>query len=207
VLTWPRMDGLGFLWNHRGVAGYAAIVFFAGMTAAWPVMKFRVRFLSTFPVAFLTWIRVVLGNDPSLPKMALFIFGFNSVAMFVYMSAGIIRGLPWIVAFWTGLNIGVVMARASDLDAFAYPGHPADHKVEQSAAGMAIAVLCFLLTLSLELPCFWFSIAMGISLSTDTSVGSLTDIWLVRAKVYATFIVPALFISAVAESRAISGIR
>ena len=66
-------------------------------------------------------------------------------------------------------------------------------------AGLSMA--CGVLVLLLELPCFWYCIAMGISMGWAVQGGTPYQTALAsRAPAYASVIVPLLLVSALAES-------
>ena len=126
--------------------------------------------------------------------------------MFVYMSTGFLPGLPWVVALWTGLNIGIICIKTPELEPPFANRPPDDHSDgPASRAEMLLVGACFLLVLLIELPCFWLSVAMGVTLSNVPFGAERVELWTIRAAVYVRLIVPALLISAIAESKVVLG--
>jgi hypothetical protein len=79
-----------------------------------------------------------------------------------------------------------------------------------SAFHEGIAAVCGILVIVLELPAFWISIALGMSLSdlvwVEPSWQGIRAAFAPRAIAYAQVIVPVLAISAAAEAIAIKGL-
>ncbi len=156
------------------------------------------------------------------------IFLFNSIAMFVYMCAGLWVVLPALVGFLTGMNLVVIFAEGkpawgeeeddepralvsvSDADGLAEMAGPPPPKL--------LPLLCGLLVLLLELPAFWYALGMGISLGhfvretysvgqilmLDFRTPSISPQFMERCTAYLRVIVPVLAVSAWAEAYAVS---
>ena len=191
-------ESIHVLLAHAGLAVAAALLFAAGAAFAIPVMRWRVEFLLAVPRSFAGWLARVLKSRPSTPRLALFIFCFNGAAIFVYMMTGLIPGLAIVVAFLTGLNV----ALASML------GRNTFSATEVTLERLSfLSRACALLTFILELPCFWFAMAMGIGLElnvVELARGADAGPLLARMQAYALIILPALALSALAESYAIT---
>ena len=70
-----------------------------------------------------------------------------------------------------------------------------------------LAQSCGLLVLLLELPCFFYAIALGLGMGHQVQSGDMAYIpaLAVRARAYAAVILPILLASAVAEAIAVRG--
>jgi len=128
------------------------------------------------------------------------------------MLSGVLIVVPAAVAFLTGMNIGVIVLKAPELE---LPGgeRPLAGALDPSEAREVApwVSLCSLAVLILELPSFWISVGMGIGLGRELSRAggyTLENMGLhvgLRLTAYWMIIVPALFLSAVAETAAIRG--
>jgi uncharacterized membrane protein SpoIIM required for sporulation len=175
----------------------AALLFGAGMAAAAPALRWQVKWLLDFPAWFVQLLRKVMAAKPCVPALGAFIFAFNTVAIFVYMLSGIVPGLPFLVVFLTGLNVALagLMAREGATEG---PSTPPPFSVR----------VCAALTFVLELPCFWYAMALGMSLRpTILQVGRGDANWtplVDRLVAYLIIIVPLLAVSALVEAYAVS---
>jgi len=203
---------LRLLYNHLGLAFVAALLFAAGLGTSLAVVRGEVRWLMAVPL----WIvgRVLRIIGPAFPPLRVFlvIFCFNSVAIFLYMASGALVVAPAFVAFLTGLNIGVIVLKAGEVELptgerpLAATMRPSDD-VEVAPW----VSLCSLAVLVLELPSFWLSVGMGIGMGRElTRVGQFTlanmgALLGERATAYVSIILPLLLLSAIAETAAIRG--
>jgi len=190
--------------DHLWLAGHAMLLFVVGLFVSWPVVHYRVRAVEALPLWIVRRVLQLFGASPSIGRMALVIGCFNSLAIFIYMASGFISPLlPKLFGIWTGLNVGIVAAggRRQESRLLEHGPQPGQWVPPRSLVGA-----CGLVVLALELPCFWFAIGMGISLGHAVAGGAdhLAALAL-RARAYACAIVPALFLSALAESVAIRG--
>ncbi|KPK62523.1 MAG: hypothetical protein AMK73_05955 [Planctomycetes bacterium SM23_32] len=188
--------------KHAGLALDAALLFVVGLFVAWPVVHYRLRTVAAPALAAFRLVLRLMGPSAGIPRMAAVIFGFNTCAIFLYMACGFHPLLPKAFAVWTGLNIGAVMGlgrrEEEALSARAAP--------ESWRPAPALTSVCAALVLVVELPCFWFGIAMGVGLGHEVQAGAayaaaLGD----RAGPYFAVLAPLLLCSAVAESVAIRG--
>lgn len=189
--------------GHLRPALHAAILFAVGLLIAVPVTRYRLTFLAWPALQVLRLVMWLMGERPSLLRVAAIIWLFNSDAMLIYMASGFHPMLPKVFALWTGLNIGVVMARMSADDDSVFGG------LGQVAPGQwlppkGLALGCGVLVLMLELPCFWYALGMGMSMGWQVQAGGgyLASLG-PRATAYLCLIVPTLLVSAIAESIAI----
>lgn len=202
-------ESLAVLGDHIGLGAIAALLFVAGLGTAVPVVSSGVRWLMVVPLWLFRWVLRLIG--PSFPPLRTFlvIFGFNAVAIFLYMVSGALIVLPAAVAFLTGMNIGVAVLKAGEVapQMAALPADAAEAG-EPPGGGLWVGV-CSLAVLLLELPSFWLSVGMGIGLGRGLShsytLANLRTLLAPRAAAYASLIIPALLISALAETAAIRG--
>jgi hypothetical protein len=187
-----------FLLHHALHAGAAAALFLAGMACATPVYRRRVEWLISFPRWVALKLRGLHEKKPSVPALGLFIFAFNGTAMLVYMLLGIVPGVAALIAFFTGMNVILIGLLAREL--------PSDDAGPRGAAPFSVR-LCGLLTLLLELPCFWFTMGMTLWMKPGLFAMCRTADWspiAQRVTAYLTIILPILFVSAMVEAYAVS---
>ncbi len=189
--------------KHVGLAVDSMLLFVVGVFVAWPVVRYRIRPVMRPPVALFHAVIRLLGSSPTMLRMTLTIFLFNLCAMFVYMASGVHPILPKILGIWTGLNIAIILTTGRHGKQPVY--------LEEPAPGSwvpwpGLAVACAPLVPLIELPCFWLTIAMGISMGHAVQAGApYGEALAVRAVAYLAVIAPLLLISALAESVAIRG--
>lgn len=192
------MSTLSFLLSHTPQAVLMAGLFALGGAAAWAVLRWRVEFILATPRAFARLLTNVINRRPSWITLTLFIFSFNVTAMFLYMLAGVIPWAAHLVAFLTGLNVLCAGILAREM---------APPPVAPPPPLSAWAQLCGLLTFLLELPCFWYAMAMAstidLSLWQMISAHSFAAL-LPRVQAYLLLLAPVLALSAAAESYAIA---
>ena len=138
-------------------------------------------------------------KKPSVPALGLFIFAFNGVAMLVYMLLGIIPGLAAVISFFTGLNIILIGLLAREF--------PSDDAAPRVRAPPISVRICGLLTLLLELPCFWYTMGMTLWMKPGLLAMWRSADWspiAQRVAAYLTIILPILFVSAMVEAYAVS---
>ena len=191
--------------EHCGLAWRMALLFGIGLALSWPVVRLRLRDVAWLPLQVFRLVMRLCGRRPGLVRMTVVIFGFNSVAIFIYMASGFHPLLPRLFAVLTGLNVGLIAGFSSALQT-------ADPALLPAPRGWRppswLALLCGFAVLALELPAFWLSLAMGVSMGQSVSAGVVTygAALSQRAAVYGSLVLPMLLVSAVAESLAISGV-
>ena len=191
------------IWAHRQLFLDAALLFAAGLFAAAPVVRFRLRAVAVPALKVFGGVMRLLGQTPGLVRMTAVIFLFNGLVMFVYMASGIHPMLPKVFAVWTGMNIGVILG-------FTHGGlEPAPRigrRPDQWLPPEWLHSVCGLAVLLIELPCFWLAIALGLSMGGKVQAdGRYLDALAPRVTTYATVILPLLLLSAVSEAMAIRG--
>ena len=190
--------------KHLRLAFESLILFAVGLFVAWPVIRYRLRAVAWLPLALMRAVLRLMGPSPSLPRMAGLIFGFNSLVIFLYMASGLHRLPPMVFGIWTGMNVGIIIGMATRGPGMIDLLRPAPG---QWVPSPGLAVLCGPAVLLLELPCFWFSVAMGISMGQQVQAGTVAygAALALRARAFAEVIMPLLLLSAVAEAVAIRG--
>ena len=192
------IQSVEFLLHHTLTAGAAAVLFAAGMACATPVYQRRVERLLAFPRWVARKLQRIREKKPSVPALGLFIFAFNGVAMLVYMLLGIIPGVAALISFLTGMNVILIGLLARET--------PSDDAAPRRAPPISVR-LCGLLTLLLELPCFWYTMGMTIWMDKGLYAMYRSADWspiAQRVTAYLTIILPILFVSAMVEAYAVS---
>lgn len=217
-------------WQMAAVEGG---VFFIGIFSASIVIRHRLRFLMAFPQWLMGNLAKLLESKPGYLFILLFIFCFNSAAIFIYMMTGaLLQLLPTAVCFLTGMNIGIVAGTAQVFAAVSRAARrriseergPDDFGVDEllppereteapvfpprgmTSAQFYTQTVCVILVALLELPAFWFAIALGTSLSRHwlpLAGPGVAESILARMTAYVTVIVPVLAISAAVEAVAV----
>ncbi len=189
--------------QHFRLATHAALLFGVGLFVAWPVIRYGLRALVRPAEEVLRLVTRLMGPTPSVPRMAAVIFGYNVMAIFAYMASGFHRLLPMVFAIWTGFNIAVLVGVTQREEDFMESFRRAPG---QWAPPPHVTAVCGVLVLMLELPSFWFSIAMGISMGHAVQAGqSYVGELAVRSHAYLTVVAPLLLVSAIVEAIAIRG--
>jgi len=190
--------------DHFGLACGAALLFLVGVLLAFPVVKYGSPRLTWLPLTLFRMVRRLLGTNPGMTRLWSLIFGFNGTVMLLYMASGVHPGIPAAISILTGYNIAVILLLAGeseDSDGLAL-SHASGWK-----PGKWVAGICGLAVLLLELPCFWYSIAMGIRLGQEIVAcrTSYVEGIAVLLHAYVLLILPILLVSAVCEAIAIRG--
>ena len=201
--------------GHWKLAGVAAAAFFGGLASAGVVVRAHLHGLMRFPLWLMSALMRFLWAFPNYFTIFLLIFLFNSTAMCVYMLTGVLPVLPHVVCFMTGMNIGIVVlvgggvgqrlaGSVGRMPASAEGDESAPPPADPAAKGGCFRVVCFLIVVVLELPAFWFAIAMGTSIGRwwhdADPAGALGAAVIERLRAYASVIVPILAVSGAVES-------
>ena len=192
--------------QHFGLACGAALLFLVGVLLAFPVVKHDSTRLTWLPLILFRLVRRMLGTRPGMTRLWSLIFGFNGTVMLLYMASGVHPGIPAAISILTGYNIAVILlvaAEAEDLDGLAFS------TASGWKPGKWVAGICGLAVLLLELPCFWYAIAMGVGMGRAVAEGraGYTQALATRADAYIHLILPVLLVSAVCEVIAIRGME
>jgi len=190
--------------KHLRLVLDAMLLFVVGLFVSWPVVRYRLHLVAKLPLAVFRAILRVMGRSPSLLRMSGVIFAFNSLVMFLYMASGFHRLLPMVLGICTGMNIGIIMGLGGHEEGAVAAMRPGPG---QWTPRPELAAVCAPAVLLIELPCFWLSIAMGISMGHAVQSGASTYLaaLAIRAQAYVTIVVPLLLVSAVAETVAVRG--
>ena len=153
------------MWGGPALSGWGFLAF--------PVVKHGSPRLTWLPLILFRMVRRMFGTSPGMTRLWALIFGFNGTVMLLYMASGVHPGFPAAISLLTGYNIAVIflVAGASeDLDGL----------IVSPASGWTpgewVAGVCGLAVILFELPCFWYSIAMGIRLGQEIVAGQ-TAMW------------------------------
>ncbi len=175
-----------------------------GLFVAWPVVRYRLTGVAWLPRRIFRLVVRLMGPRPTLFRMALVIFLFNSIVMFLQMAAGFHSFVPKVLCIWTGMNVGVMMGFAGESAGMI---RQAARRREGFIPPPALTLVCSLLVMLLELPCYFYALAMGMKLGHTVQGGQAAYAAALepRAVAYLLFLAPALFVSALAESVSIRG--
>jgi hypothetical protein len=183
-----------------------------GFGSAFVVVRGHLRFLMRFPLWFAAKVERLLSGRRGFMTVFAVIFGFNSVAMFLYMLSGVVDLLPGVIDFLTGMNIGIVFLAKHPLaegEAGSESGDSGTGEAEKPGTGPSLArqaliLIGFVVVTGLELPALWISIAMGIGLChfarPDGVICMTAQEICVRTQAYLLVILPVLAVSAFAET-------
>ncbi len=190
--------------QHFALACGAALLFLVGLLLALPAVRSGSALLTWLPLRLFRMVLRLLGEGPGLPRLCLFIFGFNGTAMLLYMASGFRPAIPAAVSVLTGYNIAVILFLAGERRDL---GDLAISPAARWTPPRWLAGLCGLAVLVVELPCFWYSVALGIGLGLEITSGRMDYLQGIspRLHAYLRVLLPALLISAVCESIAIRG--
>jgi hypothetical protein len=200
------LEALNTLGDHLGAAVWALLVFLVGLLLASPVVRLEVTSLLAFPRWFMKMARTYLGPTTSPLLLGLCIFGFNTVAIFVYMISGGLVVLPIVFCLFTGLNVGaaLLMEAQASLGPPEAPEPPVEPTPPKPWVG-----LCGLFVIVVELSAFWLAIGMGLKLGhlmrQEFTWATFRAAAEPRVTAYLLVLAPALLISAIAETAAIKG--
>ena len=205
-------SSFALIYSQLGLGLLASLLFAAGLGTSVAVVRGDVRWMMAPPLWVVRQVLRVIG--PGFPPVRVFlvIFCFNTVAIFLYMLSGVLIVAPALVAFLTGVNIGVIVLKAGEVELPTGERPLAEAMDPSGDFEVAPWVsLCSLAVLMLELPSFWISVGMGIGLARElTKVGQYTlanmgSLLAPRVTAYTMLIIPALLVSAIAETAAIRG--
>jgi len=196
-------DNIYFTW-------FALLVFFLGFCASYVVYDLKIKALMWFPHWFMKFLSRWVNPKAKFIRIFLVIFLFNSISIMLYMISGIFIIVPAIIAFLTGMNIGITvfLPPMTNIEGF---------EVRQlRGPGHALKFILFS-TLVLVLEVLVFSVALGMGMSLGSAVSTLTDSGLgsalfiaellaLRLNAYFTLCVPVLAASAYMEASVIKGV-
>jgi hypothetical protein len=189
---------------HLRLAVHAALLFAVGLFVSWPVVHYRLRAMAWLPMAVFRLAMRLLGPSPSILRTWAVIVTFNATAMFLYMGSGFHPLLPKAFGIWVGMNIGIILGMGRQEQ---FPMTRAETAGPQWVPSARLTAICGLAVLLIELPCFWYCVALGISMGhvVQGGLASYPAALALRAGAYVTVLLPLLMASALAEAIAIRG--
>ncbi len=181
--------------------GLTLFLFFLGFISAALAEKYSLGFLRTFPRWFLKKALSYLNTRPGLLSLTLLIFLFNSTAILLYMLSGILIFGPFLIAFLSGLNVGLIFWEDVPIE---FENLLPAKEPEGSRAPSLFSVFFIAAT---ELFVFSFALSLGMSLALllaqNYTPSALVDLLFPRIKVYLSLGPPFLLLSAILEARLI----
>lgn len=195
------MYGLGLL---------VLFLFILGFGFSYFVEKFKLEAFKAFPVWFLKKVMRFAAPDQPFISIFLFIFLFNSIAIFLYMLSGLLVVFPVLIAFLTGANIGIIILQPLPEEVKGVNIYRPREVVSIGPFQVFLAILVPLL----ELFAFCYAVALGLQMAPEIllrfptiNCGEFINLaWGLAAPRILTYLrvcVPLLFVSALAEARVI----
>ena len=188
--------------EHIGLGAWAMVMFACGFLLAFPVVRLEVRSLLALPLWLYGLGKKYLTPELSPVFLFAFIFLFNTAAIFIYMISGGLVLLPIVFDIFTGLNVGVIMLKDAQQAMAEAPSSPADMRPARAWVGF-----CCLFTVVVELSAFWLAIGMGMKLGrqmrAEFAWATFAECAQPRVLAYVLVLVPALALSAAAETAAV----
>jgi hypothetical protein len=200
------MNPIAYLFiDHFLSACKAALYFLLGALAVIPLIRWYPTVCRKACGRLLRFIEKLFGPNPGLFRIAATIFLFNGTAMFIYLSTGAHPLVPSLIAVTTGFTLTLCFSLPQEAESlFGFKTAGPDDWIPSGPLAIAGGVA----TALIELPCFFYSIGMGITLGQDVSHDQVTYLsgLQTRATVYVTIVLPLLLVSAICETIAIQGI-
>lgn len=199
------MNPIAYLFvDHFLAACKAALCFLLGALAVIPSIRWYPNACRKACARLLRFIAKLFGPHPGLFRIATTIFLFNGTAIFVYLSTGVHPMVPSVIAASTGFTLTLCFSLPQEAEALF------DFASVHSNAWLpppSLAIAGAAATALIELPCFFYSIGMGITLGQEVVHHRVTYLagLETRATVYVTIVLPLLLISAISETVAIRG--
>jgi len=192
------LEAIRTLGEHVGPAMWAMAIFAAGFLLAFPVVRLDVRSLMALPLWFVRVAKRYLVRGVHAAGLWAFVFGFNTAAIFLYMISGGLVIPPILFALFTGLHVGVVLVKEAS--------GPAEGSEPPPRAWIGFLALFVVVV---ELSAFWLAIGMGMRIGHVLRAGLTWETFAAAAEprvvAYVLILVPALAVSAAAETAAIKG--
>ena len=218
------LEAIYLIKNNIYFTWFALLIFFSGFCFSYLVDHFKIRFLTWFPHWFLKLMSKYVNPKASSLKIFLIIFLFNSISIAVYMISGLFVIFPYIIAFLTGMNIGltVFIPPTTPLAGSATGGKANIEGYEMGhphGAGTMFKMMVFS-TFVMVLEIVTFSLALGMGMSLGVAVAAvstanpsastgasmfLAELLSMRLRTYILFCVPVLAVSAYMEADVIKG--
>lgn len=169
----------------------SAIIFFSGILFTPFVIKRKINFLVKYPTRILAILEKYLNMKKGCFSLFTVIFSLNMISLAIDFLAGWSVILPFIFAFFTGLNIAII--------SYQIGGMP------------AIFTLLFNPVAFLELPAAWFALTAGMQLSKAIWIGeemkAILNQFYFGIDVFFHLTIPLLLIAALIEAGMIHVMR
>jgi hypothetical protein len=199
------MEYLSFVLSHHfRLALHSALLFAVGLFVAWPVVRYRLTGVAWLPRRIFRFVVGCIGPHPSLFRIAGVIFLFNATIMLLQMVSGFHSFVPKVLGIWTGMNVAIMTAFSGEAGELV---RRAAGKREGWIPPRLLTLACSLMVMALELPCYFYALAMGIRLGHLVQGGDaayLEALW-PRLIGYGVVVAPGLLLSAAAEAVSIRG--
>ncbi|WGI16692.1 stage II sporulation protein M [Methanonatronarchaeum sp. AMET-Sl] len=165
----------------------SALIFLVGYVFAYPVWRWNINVLIKYPVWVWGWVKRKIGPQDHWFKIFVFIFVFNSFSLLVNFLSGFLVVLPFVLAFFLGLHLGVISMKEFG---------------EISFAMMFLNPVAWL-----ELPASWISFAIGIDLGLEIfREGFNLNPFIELLPVFILIVIPFLLMAASLETALIKKI-
>jgi len=160
----------------------SAGLFFAGLIFSIIVVKRDITFLLRYPLWIWNKLKALLQKQPSFLKLFLLIFFFNSCSLLFNIISGFGVALPYLFAFITGMNVGIIGYKEGGIK--------------------ALFVMFFVPHAILELPAAWLSTTLGMQLGRELLIktSNTGDVFILSLTIYLQIIIPLLLTAALIES-------
>lgn len=164
--------------------GLGAVLFILGIVLADMVLDKNIRWLIAYPNWIYQKVEKIVQKFNGFLLVFLFIFVFNSINLFMGYVSGFLVILPFILAIWTGLNIGIILRETVQERNF---------------------LLLFLNPVALvELPAGWISFSLGMDMGMhyflDKQGYTMQQLFIERLPVFFLIVLPLLAVSGLIES-------
>ncbi len=192
---------------------FALLIFFTGFCFSYLVNYFDLKFLAWFSRWFLKFMSRYVNPKASFMRIFLIIFLFNSISIAIYMASGLFVIFPFIIAFLTGMNIGLTVFIPPEVTLEGYELGRA-----HGAGNMFKIMLFSTFVLVFEIITFSLALGMGMSLGVAMAAVSgasatasneaamfIAGLLTLRFKAYLLVCVPILALSAYMEASIIKG--
>ncbi|MDW7680682.1 MAG: stage II sporulation protein M [bacterium] len=160
----------------------SAVLFLLGMALAIPVCRNDIRMLLRYPLWIFGKLEKFLNKNFNPLTVLAVIFIFNSISLLIIILSGILVFLPFVLALFTGLNVGIIGYKKGGLK--------------------AMIALCCLPHAWVELPAAWISMSVGMQFALDIISQSSISVQMLTAALYCylTIVLPLLLLAAIIET-------
>jgi hypothetical protein len=192
---------------------FALLIFFSGFCFSYLVDLLNLKFLTWFSRWFIKLMSRYVNPKASFPRIFLIIFLFNSISIGIYMISGLFVIFPFIIAFLTGMNIGLTVFIPPEVTLEGYD-------LGRTHGTVSLFKVMFFSTFILIFEIITFSLALGMGMSLGVAMAAVSaasatasngaamfiaELLSLRISTYLTVCVPLLAISAYMEASIIKG--